>query len=192
MQSYKYKFSSFINMFFKKKDGEKKAVELPELPQLQRSNFPKMEGYQESIMPIPDIAERNFPNTLQELSEDSNFPALSSSVDNKLKIREIDYPSTEHKEQMMEKRFKPGRIMQEIPEKKQVKETNDSVFVRLDKFEQAIKSFQEVKSMLKDMESLLSKVKETKINEDKELARWEAEIGQVKSSLEDIDNKLFK
>ncbi len=65
------------------------------------------------------------------------------------------------------------------------------VFVRIDKFENAISSFHEIKKKVVEIESLLKTVKDIRSKEETELSEWEAELQDMKSKIENIDKNLF-
>jgi hypothetical protein len=67
----------------------------------------------------------------------------------------------------------------------------EPVYVRLDKFETTLDAFREIKIQVNEIEKLLSKSKEIKAEEEKELEEWEKEIHIMKSKLESIDKNLF-
>mgnify|MGYP001614977639 CR=1 FL=1 len=67
----------------------------------------------------------------------------------------------------------------------------EPVFVRIDKFEEAISSFHEIKKKVSEIEHLLKTVKEVKAKEESELGEWEFELQKIKSKIEGIDKSLF-
>lgn len=66
------------------------------------------------------------------------------------------------------------------------------VYVRLDSFKLSLDGFEEIKSKIGEVEDLLSKIKEVKKREEKELIEWEREIQVVKARIEKINNDIFK
>ena len=165
-------------MFWNKKKEEKKPIrkeenaELPELPEL-----PEVKKFSYS----DEIGNKN-PNEIHGPRQ--NIPNLPKRrMIQELDENEAHVPSGRREVQIKE-------ISKTRPETR-VREKDSNVFVKLDKFEQALKSFEDIKSQLAEIESLLSKIKQVKTQEDQELADWEAEIKQIKSSLEDIDRTIF-
>jgi hypothetical protein len=67
----------------------------------------------------------------------------------------------------------------------------EPIFIKLDKFKEASKSFDVVKAKLKDIDYAFVKMRDLKQKEDDELKAWESEIQAVKSKVEAIDNSLF-
>ena len=68
----------------------------------------------------------------------------------------------------------------------------EQIFVKLEKFESAIEEFSRIKNKLIDMESMLRKIRDIKLKEEKELSEWENEIESIKSRLEKIDREIFE
>lgn len=76
-----------------------------------------------------------------------------------------------------------------IPVKKSRSEK--PVYVRLDKFELTNQIFDEIKDKVKEIERLLSKIKEVKVQEEKELSEWESDIDSIKARIDSIDKNIF-
>src|SRR5690606_21643986 len=69
-----------------------------------------------------------------------------------------------------------GKVM---PETGMMKETGP-VFIRIDKFEEALKVFKETKEKIGEIEKLLEETRELKEKEERELSSWEEEIQGMK------------
>ena len=67
----------------------------------------------------------------------------------------------------------------------------EPIFVRIDKFQQAQKSFENIKEKVHDIEALLRKIKDVKVKEDQELSNWSNEVEALKLKLSEIDNDIF-
>lgn len=65
------------------------------------------------------------------------------------------------------------------------------VFVKIDKFKDAIANFELVKKKLQESSSLLEKIKETRAKEEEELNSWSAELNTLKEKIAAIDRKIF-
>lgn len=70
------------------------------------------------------------------------------------------------------------------------KET-EPIFVRMDKFEDSLKAFENAKNKIIEMEKMLKDIKSVRSEEERELHEWESEIQQIKSQFEKIDSELF-
>ncbi|MFA5992588.1 MAG: hypothetical protein WC796_02705 [Candidatus Pacearchaeota archaeon] len=82
-----------------------------------------------------------------------------------------------------------------MPEPRQtqprVKKT-EPLFIKLDKFESTISTFNEVRLRVSEIESLLKNIRAIKAKEEKELNDWEKELEVIKSRLDQIDHEMFK
>jgi len=67
----------------------------------------------------------------------------------------------------------------------------EPVFIRLDKFQMAIETFEDIKTKITEIEDLLRKTKEIKSKEEQELEEWEREIHLIKSRIDTIDKNIF-
>lgn len=79
----------------------------------------------------------------------------------------------------------PPPVRHEIQEK-------EPIFVKIDKFKDAVESFEKVKERVNEIENMLRRIKETKQKEDQELREWEHEIQIIKTKVINIDSSLFK
>jgi septal ring factor EnvC (AmiA/AmiB activator) len=67
----------------------------------------------------------------------------------------------------------------------------EPVFIRIDKFEESMKIFQDIKSQISEIEELIKNTKETKNKEEEELASWETEIQTIKNQIEKVNQDIF-
>ena|SRR3989344_5370229 len=65
------------------------------------------------------------------------------------------------------------------------------LFIKLDTFERAISSFNEIKLKISEIESLQRNIREIKNREEAELSEWEREIEGIKARLEQINHDIF-
>ena len=82
------------------------------------------------------------------------------------------------------------RIEMKMPEKP-IEKSNEPVFVRLDKFQTAVKNLKEVKKQISDIEAYLSEIRQIKAKEEVELSAWEKEILEIKARLDSLDKGIF-
>ncbi len=66
------------------------------------------------------------------------------------------------------------------------------LFVRIDRYKQAVNDLEHIKNRLREAEHLLDEIDRIRIEENRELEEWRAEINRVKEKLLDIDRKLFE
>ena len=80
---------------------------------------------------------------------------------------------------------------EEMDSFKPVKGITEPVFIRIDKFEEALKIFTDAKIKLSSVERILEDIKRVKEKEEKELLAWEDEMKTLKSQIEKIDRDIF-
>lgn len=170
-----------MSWFGKKK--EKSIAELPPLPDDFRE-FPKMPDYgiKDELPPLPSIA-------FTQTSEKTSNEAVKQLVkEPEFKEQEmIEFPAQKKLTQEIEpSEFMPRAIVREIPRKV------EPVYVRIDKYQESLLSFHEVKKKLLEIENLLKDVKELKDKEERELQDWEEEVKKAKEKLAEIDSALFQ
>jgi len=69
--------------------------------------------------------------------------------------------------------------------------TNEPIFVKIDKFHEALDNFNKIKEKILGIEKELKNINEIKNKEDEELKEWENEIQSIKARMDAIDNSLF-
>lgn len=74
---------------------------------------------------------------------------------------------------------------------KMTSKSDQPVFIKLDKFQDAVHKFEEVKSKVKEIEDSLIKVKDIKSKEEIELKAWEQEVQMIKEKVSNIESSLF-
>ena len=69
--------------------------------------------------------------------------------------------------------------------------TGGPMYVRLDKFEENMELFDKIKKQLIGVEKIMNDIKQTKEQEDKELADWQRRLQTMKEQIEKIDKRYF-
>ena len=67
-----------------------------------------------------------------------------------------------------------------------------AIFVKVDKYKEAIDTLEIIKEKLKTTQVVLNELRELKKKEDAELEEWQASIDQIKEKLTLVDNNLFE
>lgn len=67
----------------------------------------------------------------------------------------------------------------------------EPIFVRIDKFQAAQKNFGQIKDKIKDIELILKKIKDVKLQEEVELKGWTEDVEKIKSRLAEVDTDIF-
>lgn len=162
--------------------------ELPSLPMLPSSKIGEKMG--EEVIKSEISKEKLKPYT-REVSS-GHFRTESSDG-----ARESAYSRQKSERRTLELPFKPSinpiirSARQEFTSRANSSERNEPIFVRIDKFQAALKNFSEIKQQLNDIESYLEEIKSIRAKEDQELGEWEHEITDIKAKLESIDRGVF-
>lgn len=67
----------------------------------------------------------------------------------------------------------------------------EPIYVKLDKFQTTVSAFEEIKTKVLEIENMLTKIKEVREREDRELEEWENEVQVIKSRIESVDRDIF-
>ncbi len=60
------------------------------------------------------------------------------------------------------------------------------IFVKIEKYQSARRTLQTTQDQLEEIDSLLKKIRETKLREEQELSAWEKELSVIKSRVQDV------
>lgn len=137
---------------------------LPELPQGKISGF----GIEE--LPEPMHYE---PPSIGSFDLTSKSPKVQQQAPSYID-RDEEYPATLS--------LKP--FTKSLPKKE------DSVYIRLDKFQATMQAFRDILTRIREIEDLLARTKEIKTREEKELEEWEREIQAIKIRINSIDKEI--
>lgn len=199
----------FGNNKNKKSSKDKKEEELPKLPSLpdipDSLNTKRLLGEPPKNPTLP-----SFPNS--HLGEKMNQNTIKDAVVESKEERKMEIPPVHSKA------IKPGMtpsimsrpraLSRKIKGNSKLRslemsdwspppaETNvrgaEPLFIKLDTFEKAISSFNEIKLRIGEVEILLRNIRELKTQEERELNDWEKEIEAIKARLEQIDHEIFE
>lgn len=184
-----------MGLFHKKTKEAERVPTLPKLPEL-----PKLPDFKEFDSPqFPTLDE---PPKSKEISQLPSFPSnpfAEKFSQNTIKdaVSGQERSDIEEDDFVEEEEFIP---MTHKPLQKELKETNtitpktreaEPIFIRIDKFEESLKIFEETKSQITELGHLLRETKELKTKEDQELSSWETELQELKSRIEKVDDDLF-
>jgi len=188
---------------FKKKKREEEIPKLPDLPEL-----PRLPDISENVEEFPE--KTGLPRAPVIKDELPFLPTLPSSKATDRLSRETIKTAIEPEPRLIRPYTReiesPGqkevrrRFVQEIPEEINVipriseaepKSKTGPVFVRIDKFQSAIRNLNDVRIKIAEIERLLVEIKELKTKEEAELSSWEEEILNIKSKLDSMDRNIF-
>ncbi len=190
-----------MGWFNKTKKEEKKESSIPELPKLPDipnldDEPPKMNlDSQKTISQLPmfpnnSLGDKFSQDTIKDAitgkkEETEEFEADDSEEDQMTpKIPQITHVPEFYREGT-EKRNSYGfrRVTKKVKE--------EPLFIRLDKFEESLHNFEEIKQQIAEIEKILQETKEIKEKEGAELESWEKEIKAVKEKIQNIDREIF-
>ena len=178
-----------MGLFGKKKGGNKKEgipslAELPKLPELDSSK----EFHQLPNFPSSSFGKKFSQESIKEAVKgedyDHDFESFNPEdvIEGSLKkpqIRELE--DEVEAEEMVGLR---GSIKRSVIE-------TEPIFIRIDKFEDAMRIFNDTKRQLSEIESILGHVKKIKEDEEKEIREWENNLKNMKSQIEKVDRDIF-
>ncbi len=182
----------------KKVDVKKEDFSLPRLPELPRLDFDEEEE------PLPQLPK--FPTN--SFGEKFSRNAIKDAIAGKKEGDEIladEEPEEEYGPSKMPESLKTPitrEIDYEMPNRPKIREERikepikkiekkEPVFIRVDKFEQALNTFAVAKEKVLELENMLKEIKKIKDQEEKELESWEIEIQSVKAQIEKVDRDIF-
>ena len=193
-----------MGWFEKKGEKEVRVPSLPELPELPDFNYPN--DKRQKIEPrdlhqLPSLPNNSFGNKFSQ-------NAIKDAVSGEEEDEEVfDADEFEDEGRMMqkplEKKIFPIRkksLTREIGEEEIPKEFEEAatrvrkaepIFVRIDKFEDALHLFEKTSSKILEIERMLKDIKRIKDEEEKELEVWKNEIQLIKQEIEKIDKDIF-
>jgi CRISPR/Cas system CSM-associated protein Csm4 (group 5 of RAMP superfamily) len=180
--------------WFNKNEEEKKYMKssLPDLPVLPNILPSNLEGSKE-ISQLP-----SFPNN--SFAEKFSQNTIKDAITGRKEVEEEGDDLMENQMMSSPPSIKYTSNFPEIKEKtlplirKPVVNTvkkEDLIFVRLDKFEESLNNFEDIKKQVVEIEKLLKGINEIREKENKELENWEQEIKLVKTKIEKIDEEIF-
>ncbi len=173
--------------WFKKEDENEEELRLPNLPGSSGSfgsasnmNLPEVGNVETSPLPALPGGEVN-PNEIKNTIRQN--PPVEP-----VRAEPMNFEQSEEREVSVPPST-PSRI--EAPETKNYVKRNEPIYVRLDKFETTVESFNEIKNKINEIENLLVKIKDIKKQEEVELQEWESEIASIKARIEAVDRNVF-
>ena len=124
---------------------------------------------------LPKFESPLFPEIPREKSEFSELPRLP------------ELPSFP-REQL---RVQPRAFTMDISETRETSRLKEPIFVKVDKFRDALSNLEMIKKKLHESSELLDKIKSIRSDEEEELEKWSNELNVIKEKVALIDKKLF-
>jgi hypothetical protein len=196
-----------MGLFSKKKRDSDEIPRLPELPDSEEIGIPSSD-FPEVPSGLPDIETRN-------LGEINSLPIIPGSetggrFDQEIVKQTINSPSANPINRSIKiPKISPRTIQPSISSgevniqdkehdrsvfntsSKISSEKEEPVYIRLDKFNLTVDTFEEIKAKIIEIEDTLRNIREIKEREEKELQEWETEIHVIKSRIDAVDRNIF-
>jgi len=172
---------------FSNKEGDNELPDLPPLKPAIRETLPKFKDEEEvekhELPSFPDSPiKKGFAQTAIK-------EAVKEEGPNTLEMEEWEPPPKAPTPTLAPPPSKPISPMVP-PAPKGPKSVN--IFIQISKFHTAKKAIESAKEKLEEIDSLLKKLRETKMREEQELSAWEREIATVRSKVKDITENIFE
>ena len=173
--------------------SESDLSDLPELPQIRPNmnkennlpTFPDMPSSQKlNEITIKNVATPSFDlPDIPETIKPSQFPE-----NNKFKALEMEewHPDSPDIEETKITKFKP------LPIHKPERNPEQDIFIKIEKFRSVRKALSDTHDKLEEIDSLLQRIRETKMREEQELEAWEKEISAAKARIKEIVSNIFE
>ncbi|MEX0932721.1 MAG: hypothetical protein WDZ77_01325 [Candidatus Pacearchaeota archaeon] len=184
--------------WFSKKE-EKKTMnpefgnvpELPKLPELPKTKIGNLPNDFGNPSQLPSYPSNSFG---EKFSQNAIKDAVRGERGEKEEDEDwdVDEPAdSEEDDGEMHNLHKPKMHTREMEPTSKIQGAQDSVFVRLDKFEDGLHKFGKAKEKVSEIESLITNLKKVNEKEMKELMIWEKEVKTMKNNFEKIDKDIF-
>lgn len=178
--------------------------DIPDLPEFNHPTLPPPSSIPDTPEGLPHIETHSLPSISDHDERDkfekdtikktinSPEPKLQKSIGDAdiLQSESLadDEPISPPHEEPEESPLQHQETVQKPIRKEKIKEP---VFIRLDKFQTTIDTFDTIRDRIKEIEDLLINIKDIKSKEDQELVEWENEIQVLKTRIDLIDKNIF-
>ncbi len=179
-----------MGLFSRKKSEEdfEKLPELPQLPEsihsaaLSRQAPSQIEASSLPSLPQTESAKRW---SMQAVKDAVRSPGLDSGNNN--------FDASSGEEGVMGTPRVPLYMSQsaQVSSASAAPVRREPLFVRIDKFEAALRDFEDISIKIKRIEELITEIRELREKEDREFGEWEKDLQVMKSRMDNIDRTLF-
>ena len=210
-----------MNWFDKKKSENSDVSSLPELPAIpefpkikEENKLPRLPTYpvdtlgekfsqsaikdavsgKKEVESEVEADEFGFPEEerMQMMQKPLRTPMREINVKRAPMTREISDEMEEEESMPMEMHIKrTERVPKPFEEAARIVKKTEPVFVRIDKFEESLKTFEEAKRKISEIEKLLRDINKIKEDEEKEINDWQNEIQLIKKKIDKVDQEIF-
>lgn len=194
--------------WFEKKGEKERRIpplpELPELPKLPEFDYlgdKKQKIESREINYLPSLPNNSFGNKFSqnaikdavsgEKEDEEVFDADEFEDENRMMQKPLEKKISPIRKKSLTREIGEEEIPEEFEEAASKVRRAEPIFVRIDKFEDAMHSFEETSKKILEIEKMLRDIKKIKEEEEKELEVWENEMQSIKQEIEKIDKDIF-
>ena len=197
--------------WFEKKENKERKInslselpdlpEFPRLPELPNWGDKKLRLEPKEIHQLPSLPNNSFGN---KFSQNAIKDAVSGDEEDVEVFNADEFEDEERTMQKpLENKISPIRrksltreidndeIPKEFKEAASIVKKAEPIFVRIDKFEDALHLFEKTSSRILEIEKMLRDIRRIREQEEKELEAWENEVQLIKQEIEKIDKDIF-
>jgi len=181
-----------MGLFGTSKKEESKKEMMPQLPSLPR--LPDFPGPEEEMMQIHELP--SLPSSYLGTKFSQNTIKDAVTGEEEVDGYADDFADDESR-MMQEPLRRPRTTEMGFPRYSQSSRgmerepAQGPVFIRLDRFEEAMAVFGTIKRKISEIESALEEIKRVREKEENELVSWESEIKSMKNQIEKVDRDIF-
>lgn len=194
--------------WFKKEENSRDTIKLPDLPKLPELP-PLDDDYMMPKGPLPQLPSYPQNSFGEKFSKSAIKEAVSGGKEEKETdaghFDEEDGEMHQFQNKFQTRGFDSRALMgfpkpiterrnidiDEVGDRLRLEGKTEPVFVRLDKFNESLKIFENARSKVSEIESLLSDIKRKRNEEERQLGEWEREMQELKNQLENISRNVF-
>jgi hypothetical protein len=187
-----------MELFKKKEKGDENVNAVPKFPDIPRlPELPEFEDLDEDssekISQLPSFPQGSLGNKFSQYSIKNAVTGKkeeeNEDVDEFAEFeRQTIQPRTKEDFSQTSRRvYEPERM----PVSASSQKNDEPRFIRIDKFEESEKAFNEIKKQATEIEKLFNDLKRVKEEEEKEMSIFETEIKKIKEKIENIDKNIF-
>lgn len=190
-----------MGWFGKKDEREMSSSSMPSLPELPR--LPELPSLSKSPsferVSLPNLP--SYPNSSfgRKFSQNAIKDAVSGEKEDDFEEDEDDFSD---EDEVMPKPLQGFVKRSTLPEEEYTSRMStgnsfkrggkmEPVFIRIDKYEDALNMFDDARKKIVEMEDLLKHIKKIKEDEFRELKDWESEIQKIKDDFEKVNRDIF-
>ncbi len=194
----------------KKEEAKRSISEMPKFPELPKlpelPPFDEDSDTEETLHQLP-----SFP--LNSLGEKFSQNTIKKAVAGKKEEEEVldaDESSDEEESEMMQRplsklrrgdfenyeegfpiRPKSKEVSRSFIERNYPTRKAEPIFIRIDKFEESMHLFENIRRQISEIEHLIKNTKDIKTREEEELNSWENQLQEIKKQVEKVDQDIF-